>query len=299
MRVTESMMRHQFLRALHSNTRRLSEIQEKLATGRDINNPSDDPVRLQQALIHRSTLNVFEQYKRNIEDAISWQDMTESALNQATNVIQRVKEVAMRGLNGTMSASDREAVAPEIEQLNDSLMQIANTKYADRYIFSGTATDQPTVNTEDFSVATDANFEKIVYEIGPGVSVNVNVSADEAFGASKPDNSDSLFDTISKIAQALRNNDVDTLRENVDKLETGLDKVMAVRAEIGARTNRLQRALDRMGDDIVNFTEQLANAEDADIAEVIIDLKSREAVYRASLAAGARIIQPTLVDFLR
>lgn len=294
MRVTESMLQTQFMRNLRHNLRRLGKTEYKLASGKEISRPSDDPVRLQQAMIYRSTLNAMEQYQRNIEDAVSWQEMTESALNHATDVLQRARELALQGANDTNSAESRLALVPEIEQLKEHLLQIANTQYNGKYIFSGTATSDQTI---DAAYNLFGNDEYIKYEVSPGIEMEVNLTFKETFGDVMA--GDSVFHALDKVIDGLKNNDSTAINDGIGMLDSSQETLLAARARLGSRTNRLEITLQRLLDDMINFQDLLSKAEDADFAEVIMDLKTQEAVYRASLAAGARIIQPTLVDFLR
>lgn len=78
-----------------------------------------------------------------------------------------------------------------------------------------------------------------------------------------------------------------------------MDRVISIRSDVGARTNRIELTLNRLENDTVNFTQLMSENEDVDMAETIMKLKNEENVYKASLEGGARIIQPTLMDFLR
>ena len=89
------------------------------------------------------------------------------------------------------------------------------------------------------------------------------------------------------------------VRSQLDQFDVQIDNLLRVRADIGARQNRIDLSADRMSNDLVNMTDLMSKNEDADPAETIMNLKMEENVYQASLAGGARIIQQTLVDFLR
>jgi len=104
---------------------------------------------------------------------------------------------------------------------------------------------------------------------------------------------------IENFIKALKNNETDKIDEFIGNVDQHLENVNASRSEIGAKTNRLEMILSRIGDDSINVTQLLSNSQDVDMAETIMLLKNAENVYKASLSAGARVIQPSLLDFLR
>ncbi len=106
----------------------------------------------------------------------------------------------------------------------------------------------------------------------------------------------SLFDVISN---AMDVDDKDTVNESISRIDEAMKNLLSVRADIGAKTKRLELTGARLDSQQVNFTKLLSENEDANMAEVIMELKNNENVYRASLSIGARIIQPTLIDFIR
>src|SRR4051812_6776578 len=100
-RVTQGMLNNQLLRNINSNLTRINNHQNELSTGRKINKPSDDPVGISFSLRYRSEVSATEQYESNVDAAISWLDYTDDALGQANSVIQRARDLAVQGANGT------------------------------------------------------------------------------------------------------------------------------------------------------------------------------------------------------
>ncbi|AVX21691.1 MULTISPECIES: flagellar hook-associated protein FlgL [Carboxydocella] len=291
MRVTNQMMINTFRRNLSSSMREMDRLQEQLSSGRQINRPSDDPVGLTYALRLRTNLTENDQYQRNVSDGLTWLENTDSALNEAGQALQRARELAVYGANGTHSQESLDAIAREVAQIRQHLEAVANTEVAGRYLFAGTKT-----TTKPYDNGTwQGNTAVMKYEIGPGVTVPVNVSGAEVFG----DNTDSVFKALSDLESKLLAGDTAGVSAQIGVIDQWLNKNQSIRAEVGARTNRFQLAQSRLEDGYINFSTLLTKTEDIDTAKVITELKMQEEVYRSALAAGARIIQPTLVDFLR
>jgi flagellar hook-associated protein 3 FlgL len=288
------MLANNSLRNINQSYARLEKYQEQLSTGKKIQRPSDDPVVAMKGMYYRTSLTEIEQYQRNLSEIYTWMDNSESALDHATQVLQRARELVVQGKNGTLTPQDQQAIAREIEQLKKDLVQVANTKVAGKYIFNGTNIAQAPVIEQNSPNApiVQSNTDDFVIEVSKGVKLKANINPSNVF-------SQGLFDTLQQIENTLNgvaSGDLDSLLKNLDD---HLDSVLAERAELGARRNRLELIEQRLSEQQVIAKEMISDNEDVDIEKVITDLKTQESVHRAALAVGARIIQPTLVDFLR
>jgi len=287
---------------INKNLNRMSKYQYQLATGKKISVPSDDPVVAARALKLRTDLAEVQQYKRNVEDAISWMEITEDTIDKLGDVIQRARELAVDASNGTKTPEDLQKVKEEILQLREQIIHIANTTYAGRYIFSGFSTNKPLLK-EDGTFNIDVmNSEKIMFEIGIKDNLNVNVTGGDLFnnGANAvAGDLPAFIKVFDNYIAALDSGDISKVSSIIAELDDVHNNTLRVRADVGARMNRLELTLDRIENDIISFTKLMSLNEDVDEAEVMINLKNEENVYRASLAGGARIIMPTLLDFLR
>lgn len=294
-RVTQSMLNTQFMRNLNNNLMRMEKLQEQLASGRRINKPSDDPVGISFSMRYRSELEVNDQYQRNVDSAISWLSYTDEALGQVGDIIQRVRELAVKGANGTNPQEALNAIAAEVDQLSGQLLAVANSNFNGKFVFNGQLTDLRPYG--DNPGESDPNTDEIRFEIGVGVRIAVNVSAKSVFGEPNADNN--IFVALQTISDQLKNGNTEGVSESINRLDERMDAFLAVRADVGAKTNRIELAEDRLSDNNINLSSLKSKTEDADMAAVITNLKMDENVYQASLAAGSRLIQPSLLDFLR
>ncbi|MCM3574116.1 flagellar hook-associated protein FlgL [Mesobacillus subterraneus] len=296
MRVTQSMLSSNSLRNLSESYRRMGKYEDQLATGKKINKPSDDPVVAMKGMYYRSNLTEIEQYKRNLSELYLWMENSEAGIDQANSALQRVRELTIQGQNDTNSPDDRKAIAREIEQLQQSLAATANTKIGGRYIFHGTDVMKPVVTSENpVEVADNLTSDKInnyQIEVSRGVFMKANVNPGNVFNQE-------MFDTVQKIQEQLESPDPQGMDQLLDDLDKVMNTLSAERSELGARYNRLEMVETRLGQQEVMATKILSDNEDADIERVIMDLKSQESVHRAALSVSARVIQPTLMDFLR
>lgn len=310
MRITNNMMIKNMMRNLNSNLRRMDKVQQRMSSGKKFQLPSDDPIGVSKSLKLHTDISKIEQYKRNLDDARSWLDVTEDALEHLGGVLHRARELTVQAANGSNSDEDLSQIIPEIKQLKEQIVKIANTTYAGRSIFTGFKTDEKLLDDDGNYLINLGQDEISKYNIGVSEDIEVNTVGVKVFGIDNigsPDyDSDAaggdksyIFSILQNLEDKMNGINTDPIDESLVEIDNALENVLSIRAEIGAKSNRLEITSNRLDSAALNFEELLSDNEDVDMAEVIMDLKIEENVYRASLSAGARIIQPTLVDFLR
>jgi flagellar hook-associated protein 3 FlgL len=291
-RITNTMMTRTVLSDIENVANKLTQTQERLSSGKQLTKPSDDPFGTSRALLYRGDIAANQQYQTNVGDGTSWLDASDTALGNMTDDAQRARDLILQGSNGTMSQSARDAIAAELDQLADSIKSAGNTQYAGRYIFAGTATQ-----TSPFTVGGADTYNgdtgTIARAIGEGVTVPINVTGDTVVSP--------VLAAIRQAATDLRAGGTPANLNTTDlqALDSAADGISTTRAVVGARTNRLTSAADRLQQLEQAQTQQLSGVEDADIAQTMIDYSSQSSVYQAALKAGAMLIQPSLVDFLK
>lgn len=303
LRVTNSMLSSQLLRNVNNNLNRMQVNQDILSTGKKINKPSDDPVGITYALRYRSELSMNEQYQKNIDTAKSYVDHTDTVLGQLTDVLQRANELTTQGVNGTNPQTALDAISQELGQLYDQTISIGNDQLNGKYIFNGQKTDQQPYTQTGATTAVSDN-AKINYQFAAGVTIPINVTGNEVFGYGSGTNQekDNLFTVLKNLQDDFAGTNGRNKAQasgDMDLLTSRLNKVLNIRADVGARANRIDLMENRISDLNTNLTSLDSKTEDADIAETITNLKSDESVYQASLSVGAKVIQPSLLDYLR
>jgi len=313
------MMIGQLLRNLNNNLKKMETYQYQLATGMRIVRPSQDPVGITRSLQARTELSKLDKYKQNIADAKAWLTQTETALMEINSIITRAYELAVDAANSTKTPEDREAISKEIAQLKAQLIEAVNTAYADRYVFGGYNTvEKPfEVKVEGgeeilyynreriYNITSNVWYEdaeldqsKIEYEVAPGTKMVVSISGKDVIGEGESSLYvilDNLYDTLASQDELVN----EKLNKSISDLQRAQEEILSLLAEVGGRTNRLDLMEIRYDQDEINYTAIKSEVEDVDHEKVIMEFLMAEMVYRSSLSVGARIIQPTLVDFLR
>jgi len=296
LRVTNRMLVDNVLKNINSNLARLQKLEYQQSSGQIVSRPSDDPIRVTQALYMRSNLSEQQQHIKNMEDAKNWVDVSDTALDNASEIIQRANEIAINGANGTLPKEARDALADELDELIDHLVQIANTSHAGRFIFAGTKTTAVPFTTEKEAdkitkVIYQGNDGVLDWEVSPDVTLDVNRPGNEIF--------DGIFEVLIDLSQDLRDANIEGINDAIENLNTELDNNLSHRAIYGAKYRRMEMAIAQAKTSENNVTELLSNLEDINLAEINMLLSMQSYIYQASLMTAAKVLQPSLVDFMR
>jgi flagellar hook-associated protein 3 FlgL len=283
--VTNNVMRNQ---------ERSMNLEEAISSGKRLEKLSTDPPAMAQTLRFRTTIASLEQYQRNIDQGNSWLNLTEVGLSQVGDVLIRAKELALSQTSGTANADSRKAAAVEINDLLQQAIQAGNAKVGNQFLFAGRET-----NAAPFSSTGTYQGDSgtINYEIDEGEFVTVNTPGDMIFKGTQ--GGVDILSALQSLQTALETNDQAGIQAQLDSLDRGLNQVLKARAEVGAKMNRLETQQGKLADIHDQLTQTLGKTEGIDLAKAISDLTQQQYVYQASLAASAKMIQPTLLDFLR
>ena len=291
MRVTADMSQRHVLADLRRVQERLATAQSQVAGGKRIEKPSDDPLGAERAMRLNDQLESTGAYRTAVDESRSWLDATDSALDSLNQIVQHVRELTLQAANGSTSDAGRQSIKAQIDQLTEEAKHTLNSAYDGRYIFSGTATD-----TAPYSAATGDAYQgdasPVVRQIGPGVSVQVNVTGDDVLAG--------LLPTLRTLSAHLAANDTASLgTTDLQAIDAGFDNLTAKRGLVGAITNRVDAAGARLDDTTDITTAFLADTQDADLPQALTDLSAQQAALQAALRGGAALIQQSLMDFLR
>ena len=287
MRITNSMLTAQTLRDLQGNYAAMATAQEQVSSGKRLNRPSDNPPDAQQAIKYNQVLASAGQYLRNVQTAQSSTATAEGALASAGDAIQRLKELSLQAANDTMSASERQNILAEVNQLADQLVSLANTKNGDDFVFSGQKTSTPAYASATSVYAGDTN--AITARISQGQSLQINVTADVAFGPALA----AANALATDLAAGTR-----PQTTTIQGLDDALAATLTARTKIGAIDNRLTSAQSFLTDQQQTITAMLSTLEDADMPTVITEATTRQTAYQAAISVNAKILQKSLINEL-
>jgi flagellin-like hook-associated protein FlgL len=291
-RITQRAVALTSLQGLNRNLDAVGKLQQQLTSGRVINAPSDSPTGTNKAMQTRGDQAAVAQQARNISDATSWLEQGSSTLITMLDTTRRVRDLTVQGLNtGGVSDASQQALATEVASLREGLLSLANTAVGGRPLFGGVTPGAKAYN-DDGSYAGMPG--EVLRRISGTETVRVDVGGPATFG---PDGNN-LFDVIERIATNLTA-DPTALATDLADLDVVMDKMRTAVADVGSRAARVERADQLNFDRGLALQSQLAETENIDLPNTIMRLEMQKVGYEAALAATAKSLQPTLLDFLR
>lgn len=264
----------------------------QIATEKKINLPSDDPAIATRGIGFRREVAGVEQFKRNTNGMHNWMDNSDAALDKATQAMQQLKELGLQASNGTYDTEERQMMMKEAEQIKEHLIDIGNTKVNDKYIFNGVDTGEKPIEKTNGEIEINHNDENVMIEVAKGIKLQANVNPENIFD-------EEVFNKIGRFIEGLDNNDMDEINNSIGEFDEAIDNTVSARADLGARMNRLDLVENRLDEQEVIAKTTMTENESVDFEKAITNLMTQETMHRAALSAGSRIIQPSLVDFLR
>jgi flagellin-like hook-associated protein FlgL len=292
-RITQRAVALTSLQGLNRNLDAVGKLQQQLTSGRLINAPSDSPTGTNKAMQTRAEQAAVAQQGRNISDAKGWLEQADSSLREILDTTRRVRDLTVQGLNtGAVSVSSQKALATEVASLREGLLNLANTTVQGRPLFGGVTPGAKAYN-DDGTWAGLAG-PSITRRVSESETVRVDLTGPEAFG---PDGGN-LFDIVGRIGANLTADPV-ALETDLADLDTAIKRMSTSVADVGSRAARVDRAGQLNFDRSLTLQSKLAETENIDLPNTIMRLQMQQVGYEAALAATAKAISPTLLDYLR
>lgn len=333
MRITEGSNFESVMGAIDRTRGRMEKLQQQSATLKKLNAPSDDPVGSAKVLEMRTEKANHGQFQTTAKLANMYLENTDHALSDLSEIVLRAKEIALQQSSGASSGeASRLGVSEEVKQLFQQAVSTGNRRIADRYLFGGYKTTQPPVSAEGEYLGDNG---EMMVEMAKDVFLAINLPGHQVFNTNPDASSDTkrvkelerkeedkhdyrrpamegkpgvdgpqkqnvnLFVELQGLRTALLTGDIEAIHESLEKFDALHASVVAQRAKIGSRMRGLENtemALDRHESTNAKLS---ASLEDADVAQTMSDLAKEETIFRGVLGSSKRLIQPTLMDFLR
>ena len=301
MRVSNRMISETFINNVMKSLERLNDSQNRVLTGRKVDQLSDSPVDIKSIQRLNAELTDNQVYLDNIQNGIGWINSSSAALSQLNDLLTEAKNLTVEAANATRSATDRQRIAQQLNGILEQVLSLGNKTYLDSYIFAGTRVDeQPFVAQRDVtgkitSVDTSGDLSgKIWRKIAKTERIQINANIEEIFTGDE-----GVFNVLIDLRNALHNNDVATIQESLSNLTTLQDKVVAKEAEQGALMNRLEEMQNYLENEKLQNEKTLSDIQDMDITEAIARFQQEQVAYQFGLAVGNQMLRLSLLNYLK
>ncbi len=289
-RITNQTLLASSQQNLQSARASLAELQNQAGTQKAISKPSDDPQGAAESMRIRGEQRALAQYGINVTDGLGWLTVADSSLSDATDTLQRVRDLVVQGANGSLSPAAREAIATELDTLKPELMRAANAQYAGRTVFAGNS--DAGVAFQPNGTFTGVSGSAVERRINPTTTLRVDVDGSQAFGVGAT----SAFTLIDTIAADLRAGA--PVAGHLAAIDDRLSAITGAQSTVGARYAQLERTKELTMEQSGFLEAQRADVEDVNLSKIILELKTQELAYQTALSVTARSLQPTLMSFL-
>lgn len=324
MRITNASMVRSHLYDTQNNLTNMSKINQQISTGKVINTVSDDPHKAIKIMNINNEIKYTEKYNYNIDETVGWMNTTDGALDNVGNLLGEIKETILKVGNGTYSQNEMKSLN---EDMNEKIKQLAdtlNSTHGGKYLFGGSSVDDAPITvienpdgtvklefSKDKNGQTIPNTDDLKAYISSGINIDYNISVGEILNIKDGNgNTVNLLDEINNLSTLMNdiaNGDEQTaakaketlLNDTKGKIDTLFDHVVNERTSLGVRVSTAEKIKELNDEDILNIQDVLSKTQDTDVVEKFIELKSAEMIYQASIQVGAKLIQPTILDYIR
>ncbi len=293
-RITTQMSSNLMLTNMNKNLSNIYNTYEQITSGKKLTSVGQNPSDGTKVMKYNKQLGQLGDWSKNIESAKDELNQSYDTLGLIQENMQRINELAIQAANSYNSEDSMQAIRDEVEQRTRTIAQLANTKYQDKYIFSGSNTDTIPYSLDDDLNVTysgtpqNGNWQRNI-EISEGVTMPLNLNGQEIFG----DENGGIFATLKELNDALANPDMDiqAISDCITPVQNGIKDITSAQAVITSRVQRLD-ATSSINDNVtLGLTEMKSNLEDTDMAEAATQLMMYQTALQASLQAGASIMQ--------
>ena len=294
-RVSLLSMRRNVLGNTQRNLGRVADLQEQLSSGKRIQRMSDDPISGRRALVSR--IEEFEagRFLTNIDRSLSFMTASDETMGEIVKVYDEAKAIAVQGANATQDAFSRRALAQSVDSQLDRLVDMVNTVQDGRYLFSGTAslTKPFEMNANRDDVIYQGDLDSFEVEVGFSAKSQVNQNGFELWKEEQD-----IFAVLVDLRDALLADDPEEVSNLINNVDEATAHVTSLQGEMGGRVQRLELTRSQLERTQVHLGEIISREEDVDMAATIMEMQSAQVALEAGLQTAARVIQPSLVDFL-
>ena len=324
MRITNASMVRSHLYDTQNNLTNMSKINQQISTGKVINTVSDDPHKAIKIMNINNEIKYTEKYNSNIDETVGWMNTTDGALESTGNLLNEIKETILKVGNGTYSQNEMKSLNADINEKIKQLADTLNSTYGGKYLLGGSSVDDAPITvienpdgtvklefSKDKNGKTLPNTDDLKADISSGINIDYNISVGEILNIKDGNgNTVNLLDEINNLSTLMNdiaNGDEQTaakaketlLNDTKGKIDTLFDHVVNERTSLGVRVSTAEKIKELNDEDILNIQDVLSKTQDTDVVEKFIELKSAEMIYQASIQVGAKLIQPTILDYIR
>ncbi len=298
LRIADNSTAATFTARVNAQRSRLAVLQERLSSGKRINRPSDDPNGAEAVVKIRTSQTEIKQFQRTALAANQKLTAADDSLNGYENLLERVRTLVSQGLSDTATQNAKNALATEIDSLRSRILNVANSKNGDDYLFGGSRQTEPPFDPATAAPSAIPATAQYI-QIEPGTNaIPVGVTAESVFS----DATSNIFTDLTNAVNALRGTgdaaaDRTTLETTMSRIATYTSLVDVAHAAVGANMNATDLAQENLTNNFLNLDERANDIEGDDFAGTALELADAQRALEATLQVASQG-RRTLFDYL-
>ncbi|MED4285448.1 flagellar hook-associated protein FlgL [Priestia megaterium] len=264
--------------------------QQQIATGKQFNRVSDDPVRVNRSMLMDVTESRLNQYQANVNDTKSLLQYMDVTFDSASSALDEAKEIGVKGANDTYSDSDRVTLSNSVEEIIKQMVGLANSQHLDRYMFSGEKINVKPIDYDGTTFTYNGNDKDMSVRVSDDVNVTVTQSAEQVFVPA--------LNELVKLRDALKNNDQDGIEAALGGVQAESNKFIDNRAKIGVQTKSVELLYESYSQVKLDLSVKRQENDDVDMTTAISDFSYMQSIYQATIQSSLKMMQNSILDYI-
>jgi flagellar hook-associated protein 3 FlgL len=300
-----SAVGEQFLANLQLLQRQMAQTQQQISSGTKISQASDAPNSVSDVLQLESDIGRVKQVTSNLNLVSGEVNSAESALQNATQLLDQISSVAAQGAGSTATASVRTDLSQQVEQILSNLVSASQTQFNGSYVFGGDQSNSPSYQLDLTSATgvdrlTATQSTRLIQDTS-GITFAVSKTAQDIFDHRNSDDSvasDNVFAAVNSLRVALSNNDTSGINSAIASIKTAQDYLSQQLAFYGGVQNQVASAADVAQKFQLQYQTALSQQKDTDTAAASVALTQEQTSYQAAIAAESTVPKTSLFSYL-
>ena len=304
MRITLTMQNSQNLLNIENDQDQISQISQSVSSGQKLSTPADDPYAWAQSMNIQQGLREYNSILNNITFATGWEQETDSALNQISNLVSQAEQAAITATS-TEGTEQSASLASQVDSILQQVLALSNSQYGDQYIFGGASTSSPPFSIDESTgVVTyngDSNSINVRTAVGSastGNSTPVNLTGTQVFYYTSGGNNTNVLQELRGLKQAIETGDSATISSKLTTLQDAFNNINDMSAINGGMLSELSTQKSAISAFQTNEQSTLSSLDDTDMASAATQLQQAQTAYQAALQVTGQLENLNLASIL-
>ncbi len=286
MRISFAIQKDNTLSWINKRQENVSRLSNAITSGTRLSSPADDPTSWARAFNVKQTLREYDSILGNLDFATGWNEATDSALNDISDLISQARQVGISA-SGPSGLDQSEALASQLDVIITQVVEALNSQYGDQYVFAGTATSSAPFSFDDstgtLTYSGDSGQVKVRTDRGSNGVSTVNLTGTDVTSFTSGGDALNIVQEVWELKQAVSTEDTNAITEKLNTLEDAFNSIASKTTTTGQRLSALETKQSAITSLQTVMKSRLSDLQDTDLADAITSLTQEQTAYQAAL----------------